>query len=127
MTALQNAGIEDTRRALESAAAQHEVALKALKDKMLKEQEEAVEREHAAGLVKLREASERYEQQLTMQRMRLVSDGDLRLEQLEASRCVCVSAVCNNTDCLNAYKDHWPELFSGLSRNDPLFVRKRRV
>lgn len=50
------------------------------------DQEEQVEREHAAGQVKLREASERYEQQLTMQRMRLVSDGDLRLEQLEASR-----------------------------------------
>lgn len=36
MTALQNAGIEDTRRALEAAATQHEVALKALKDKMTK-------------------------------------------------------------------------------------------
>lgn len=36
MTALQNSGIEDTRRALESLAAQHETALKALKDKMLK-------------------------------------------------------------------------------------------
>jgi hypothetical protein len=36
MTGLQNAGIEDTRRALESAAAQHEAALKALKEKMLK-------------------------------------------------------------------------------------------
>jgi hypothetical protein len=52
-----------------------------------------VEREHAAGQVKLREASERYEHQLTMQRMRLVSDGDLRLEQLEASRCVGVGVV----------------------------------
>lgn len=29
----------------------------------------------------------RYEQQLQTQRMRLVSDGDMRMEQLEMSRC----------------------------------------
>lgn len=50
------------------------------------EAEEAVEKERAAAATRLREACERYEQQLAMQRMRLVSDGDLRLEQLEAAR-----------------------------------------
>lgn len=45
-----------------------------------------MEKERAAAATRLREACERYEQQLAMQRMRLVSDGDLRLEQLEAAR-----------------------------------------
>lgn len=45
-----------------------------------------MEKERAAGTQRLREASERYEQQLAMQRVRLVTDGDMRLEQLEAAR-----------------------------------------
>ena len=43
-------------------------------------------REHEAGQLRLREASERYEQQMALQRMRLVADTDLRLGQVEACR-----------------------------------------
>lgn len=60
---------------------------------LAQETEEAVEQERAAAATRMREACERYEQQLTMQRMRLVSDGDMRLEQVEAQRCVVVMSV----------------------------------
>ncbi|KAJ9534350.1 hypothetical protein QJQ45_016047, partial [Haematococcus lacustris] len=86
LTAVQAVAKEDSRKQLDAAAAQQEMALRQLKERMLKEQEEAVERERAAGATRLREMSERYEQQAAMQRMRLVSEGDLRLEQLEAVR-----------------------------------------
>ncbi len=46
-----------------------------------------MERERASSQARLREASERYEQQLQTQRMRLVADADMRMEQLEMSRC----------------------------------------
>lgn len=46
-----------------------------------------MDRERGAAAARLREASERYEAQLQTQRMRLVADGDLRLEQLEQARC----------------------------------------
>ncbi len=51
------------------------------------EHEEELERERAGAAQRLREASERYEQQLSLQRARLVSEWDARLEQHEASRC----------------------------------------
>ena len=47
-----------------------------------------MEKERAAAAGRLREVSERYEQQLQTQRMRLVADADLRVEQLEAGRWV---------------------------------------
>eukprot|EP00798_Chlamydomonas_sp_ICE-L_P006342 gene6342-2967_t len=141
--AAQQAAGEEARRQLDNINATHEVALKVLRDKMLKEQEDVVERERVAAQTqlpeeqedvverervgaqtqlseeqedvverervaaqtqlseeqedvverervaaqtRLREASERYEQQLQMQRMRLVADADLRLEQIEASK-----------------------------------------
>lgn len=57
-----------------------------LKERLQHELEEAVEKERAAAGGRLREASERYEQQAQAQRMRLVATADLKLEQLEQAR-----------------------------------------
>ena len=62
------------------------VCLLQLKERLSYEAEQAVEKERGAGAARLREVSERYEQQLQTQRMRLVADADLKLEQLEQSR-----------------------------------------
>lgn len=52
----------------------------------MQDQEDAVERERSAAASRLREACERYEQQMQVQRLRLVSDADLKLEAAEAAR-----------------------------------------
>ena len=82
----QDAAYEDTKKQIDALSHQHEASIKILRDRMIKEQEDAVEKERQSGQQRLREASERYEQQLQTQRMRLVSDADIRLEQLEAGR-----------------------------------------
>jgi hypothetical protein len=51
----------------------------------VQDQDDAVERERAAAAARLREACERYEQQLQAQRLRLVSDSQLQLEAAAAS------------------------------------------
>jgi 5-azacytidine-induced protein 1 len=50
------------------------------------DQDDAVERERAAAAARLREACERYEQQMQVQRLRLVGDAELKLEAAEAAR-----------------------------------------
>lgn len=84
--AAQEAAHEETKKQLDGLTHQHEAATRILRDRLIKEQEDAVEKERQSGQQRLREASERYEQQLQTQRMRLVADADIRLEQLEAAR-----------------------------------------
>ncbi|KAG2454006.1 hypothetical protein HYH02_001049 [Chlamydomonas schloesseri] len=86
LSAAQQAAADEARRHLDTYVAQNEAAVRQLKERMAREAEEAVEKERASAGVRLREVSERYEQQLQTQRMRLVSDADLRLEQLEQAR-----------------------------------------
>ncbi|GFR47914.1 hypothetical protein Agub_g9714 [Astrephomene gubernaculifera] len=86
LAAAQQAAADEARRHLDSYVAQNEVAVRQLKERMARELEEAVEKERSAAATRLREVSERYEQQLQTQRMRLVADADLRLEQLEQAR-----------------------------------------
>ncbi|GLC34800.1 hypothetical protein PLESTM_000241500 [Pleodorina starrii] len=86
LSAAQQAAADEARRHLDTYVAQNEAAVRQLKERMSREAEEAVEKERAAAATRLREVSERYEQQLQTQRMRLVADADLRLEQLEQAR-----------------------------------------
>lgn len=86
LAAVQQAAAEEARRHLDTYVAQNELAVRQLKERLGREAEEAVEKERAAAATRLREVSERYEQQLQTQRMRLVADADLRLEQLEQAR-----------------------------------------
>ncbi|KAG2485000.1 hypothetical protein HYH03_016204 [Edaphochlamys debaryana] len=86
LTAAQQAAADEARRHLDAYVQQNEAAVRQLKERMQRETEQAVEREREAASTRLREVSERYEQQLQTQRMRLVADNDLRLEQLEQAR-----------------------------------------
>ncbi|KXZ53290.1 hypothetical protein GPECTOR_7g1184 [Gonium pectorale] len=86
LSAAQQAAAEEARRHLDNYVAQNEVAVRQLKERMARENEEAVEKERTAAATRLREVSERYEQQMQTQRMRLVADADLRLEHTEQSR-----------------------------------------
>lgn len=52
----------------------------------MQEQEDAIDKERAAAQSRMRETVERYEQQMQIQRMRLVSDADMRIEQIEMLR-----------------------------------------
>jgi len=47
--------------------------------RLLQQQEEALEREHAAAACRLREASERWEGQLQATRMRLMAENDIKV------------------------------------------------
>jgi 5-azacytidine-induced protein 1 len=71
---LQEQAAESTRKQLNAQSAQHEAASRQLKERLLREQEDALDRERVASQNRLREASERYEQQLQSQRMRLIAD-----------------------------------------------------
>ncbi|GLI64721.1 hypothetical protein VaNZ11_008065 [Volvox africanus] len=86
LSAAQKAAADEAKRHLDTYVAQNEAAVRQLKERMSCEAEEAVEKERAAAATRQREVSERYEQQLQTQRMRLVADADLRLEQLEQAR-----------------------------------------
>ncbi|KAG2432445.1 hypothetical protein HXX76_008791 [Chlamydomonas incerta] len=86
LSAAQQAAADEARRHLDNYVAQNEAAVRQLKERMAREAEEAVEKERGSAGLRLREVSERYEQQLQTQRMRLVSDADLRLEHLEQAR-----------------------------------------
>ncbi|GIL49463.1 hypothetical protein Vafri_5793 [Volvox africanus] len=86
LSAAQKAAADEAKRHLDTYVAQNEAAVRQLKERMSCEAEEAVEKERAAASTRLREVSERYEQQLQTQRMRLVADADLRMEQLEQAR-----------------------------------------
>ncbi|GIM00334.1 hypothetical protein Vretimale_5477 [Volvox reticuliferus] len=86
LSAAQKAAADEAKRHLDTYVAQNEAAVRQLKERMSREAEEAVEKERTAAANRLREVTERYEQQLQTQRMRLVADADLRLEQLEQAR-----------------------------------------
>lgn len=86
LSAVQQAASDEARKQLDAYITQNELAVRQLKERLSYEAEQAVEKERGAGAARLREVSERYEQQLQTQRMRLVADADLKLEQLEQSR-----------------------------------------
>ncbi|DBA83689.1 TPA: hypothetical protein ACH3X1_006232 [Trebouxia sp. C0004] len=77
---------DHTRLQLDDLTGQHETYARQLRDRLLREQDLAVERERAAAQDRLREAAERYEGQMQSQRLRMVSDSELRLEQFQAER-----------------------------------------
>ncbi|KAL0047405.1 hypothetical protein WJX82_002558 [Trebouxia sp. C0006] len=77
---------DHTRVQLDDVTGQNEKYARQLRDRLLREQDLAVERERAAAQDRLREAAERYEGQMQSQRLRMVSDSELRLEQFQAER-----------------------------------------
>lgn len=68
LSAAQQAAADEARRHLDTYVAQNEAAVRQLKERMAREAEEAVEKERASAGVRLREVSERYEQQLQVRR-----------------------------------------------------------
>ncbi|KIY95866.1 hypothetical protein MNEG_12097 [Monoraphidium neglectum] len=79
----QREGWAAAERARRDAWAEGKAAeIKAL---TVKDQDDAVERERAAAAARLGEACQRYEQQMQVQRLRLVADAELKLEAAEAA------------------------------------------
>lgn len=61
-------------------------ALRQLRERLIRDRDEAVERERLVGVAKAREAVERAEHAAEMQRLRTKADAESRLEEME--RCL---------------------------------------
>lgn len=80
---MEDANQEEVRRQREVLTEAHERAVTEVRERMLLERERAVERERELASVRLREQSERFDQQLQAQRARLADDMAKERDRLE--------------------------------------------
>ncbi|KAK3275882.1 hypothetical protein CYMTET_16011 [Cymbomonas tetramitiformis] len=72
------------KRQYDEQSQQQEQYSRQLRDRLLKEREDMVEKERLAGMARLREQAERYEAQAQAQRMRLGTENEVVLERAQA-------------------------------------------
>eukprot|EP00873_Tetraselmis_striata_P033440 jgi/Tetstr1/453704/TSEL_040660.t1 len=77
---------EEAQARLDAVARQHEDYVRQLRDRLLKEREDAVEKERIAAADRLRDVNERNEMQVQQLRQRLNNDADARVEEVERLR-----------------------------------------
>lgn len=83
---LQESHREDSRRALAEATQRHEEYVRSLRERMVRDHQDELEKERLAAAARAREQAERYEAQLHQQRQRAVADAEAAAERHEATR-----------------------------------------
>ena len=83
---LQEAHREDLRRQTVDITQRHEEYVRSLRERMVRDHEDELEKERLAAAARSREQAERYEAQLHQQRQRAVADAEAAAERVEAGR-----------------------------------------
>uniref|UniRef100_A0A061RE31 5-azacytidine-induced protein 1 n=2 Tax=Tetraselmis sp. GSL018 TaxID=582737 RepID=A0A061RE31_9CHLO len=77
---------EEAQSRVDAKSREHEEYARQLRDRLLKEREDTVEKERIAAAERVRDVNERHEMQQQQQRQRLLADADARVEEVERQR-----------------------------------------